>query len=91
MRSGWSRKAEVSVTQSCPTPCDLMNCHPPGSSVHAWDSSGKRYWSGQPFPSPGDFLDPGIEPGSLALQADSLLSEPPERTHNRVGWTPNPM
>ena len=33
-------------------------------------------WSGLPFPSPGDLPDPGIEPGSLALQADSLLSEP---------------
>ena len=30
------------------------------------------YWSGLPFPSPGDLPDPGIEPGSPALQADSL-------------------
>ena len=30
-----------------------------------------------PFPTPGDLPDPGIEPGSPALQADSLLSEPP--------------
>ena len=30
-----------------------------------------------PFPSPGDLPDPGIEPGSPTLQADSLLSEPP--------------
>ena len=35
------------------------------------------YWSGLPFPSPGDLPDPGIEPRSPALQADSLLSEPP--------------
>ena len=34
-------------------------------------------WSGLPFPSPGNFPKPGIEPGSPALQADSLLSEPP--------------
>ena len=33
--------------------------------------------SGQPFPSPGDLLNPGIEPGCPTLQADSLLSEPP--------------
>ena len=33
-------------------------------------------WSGQPFPSPGDLPDPGIEPRSPALQADSLSSEP---------------
>ena len=38
--------------------------------------SRQEYWSGLPFPSPGDLPDPGIEPGSLALQADSLPSEP---------------
>jgi len=32
----------------------------------------QEYWSGLPFPSPGDLLDPGIEPGSPASQADSL-------------------
>ena len=37
--------------------------------------SKREYWSGLPFPSPGDLPDPGIEPGSPALQADSL---PPE-------------
>ena len=37
----------------------------------------QEYWSGLPFLSPGDLLHPGIEPGSPALQADSLLSEPP--------------
>ena len=37
--------------------------------------SRQEYWSGLPFPSPGDLLDPGIEPGSPALQADSLLTE----------------
>ena len=39
--------------------------------------SGQEYWSGLPFPSPGDLPVPGIEPRSPALQADSLLSEPP--------------
>ena len=39
--------------------------------------SRQEYWSGLPFPSPGDLLDPGIEPQSPTLQADSLLSEPP--------------
>ena len=37
--------------------------------------SRQEYWSGLPFPSPGDLPDPGIEPGSPALQADSLLTE----------------
>ena len=36
-----------------------------------------EYWSGLPFPSPGDLPDPGIEPLSPALQVDSLQSEPP--------------
>ena len=39
--------------------------------------SRQEYWSGLPFPSPGDLPDPGIEPGSPALQADTLPSEPP--------------
>ena len=39
--------------------------------------SRQEYWSGLPFPSPGDLPNPGIEPGSPALQADSLPSEPP--------------
>ena len=37
----------------------------------------QEYWSGLPFHSPGDLPDPGMEPRSLALQADSLLSYPP--------------
>ena len=40
--------------------------------------SRKEYWSGLTFPSPGDLSDLGIEPGSPALQADSLLDEPLE-------------
>ena len=39
--------------------------------------SRQEYWSGWPFPSPEDLPNPGIEPASPALQADSLLSEPP--------------
>ena len=39
--------------------------------------SRRENWSGWPFPSPGDPPDPGIEPGSPELQADSLPSEPP--------------
>ena len=38
--------------------------------------SRQEYWSGLPFPSPGDLPDPGIEPGSPALEADALPSEP---------------
>ena len=39
--------------------------------------SRQGYWSGLPFPSPGDLPHPGIEPRSPALQADALISEPP--------------
>ena len=39
--------------------------------------SRQEYWSGLPFPSPGDLPHPGIKPGSPASQADALPSEPP--------------
>ena len=39
-----------------------------------------EYWSGELFPSPGDLLNPGIEPRSPALQVDSLPAEPPGKT-----------
>ena len=38
--------------------------------------SRQEYWSELLFPSPGDLSNPGMEPGSPALQADSLPSEP---------------
>ena len=43
--------------------------------------SRQEYWSGLPFPSPGDLPDPGIEPRSPALQADTLTSESPGKPH----------
>ena len=42
--------------------------------------SRQEYWSGLPFPFPGDFPDPRITPWSPALQADSLLPEPPRQS-----------
>ena len=39
--------------------------------------SSQEYWSGLPLLSPGDLPDPGIQPRSLAFQADTLTSEPP--------------
>ena len=39
--------------------------------------SRQEYWSGLPFPSPGDLPDPGIKPRSPTLQADALPFEPP--------------
>ena len=42
--------------------------------------SRQEYWSGLPFPSPGDLPNPGIEPRSPAMYADALPSEPPEKS-----------
>ena len=42
--------------------------------------SRQEYWSGLPFPSPGDLSNPGIEPRSPTLQADALTSEPPGKS-----------
>ena len=57
-----------------------MDCSPPGPSVHGILL--QEYQSELPFPSPGDLPDPGIEPRSRALQADSLPSEPPGKPQN---------
>ena len=43
--------------------------------------SRQEYWSGLPFPSPGDLPNPGIKPTSTALQADALTYEPPGNNH----------
>ena len=43
--------------------------------------SRQEYWSGLPFPSPGDLPNPGIEPRSPALLADALPSELPGKPH----------
>ena len=68
-------KVKVLVTQSCLILWDPMDHSLPGSSIHGF--SREEYWRGLPFPSPGDLPNPGIEPRFPALQADSLLSEPP--------------
>ena len=62
----------VLVVQSCLTFCDLMDCSLAGSCVHGILQA--KYFSGLPFPFPGDLPDPAIEPGHPALQADSLPS-----------------
>ena len=66
---------EVKVTQLCLTLCD------PRSQIFpctlSMEFSRQEYWSGFPFPFPGDLPDPGIKPRSPTLQADALPSEPP--------------
>ena len=41
--------------------------------------SRQEYWSGLPFPSPGDLPDPGIEPGSLAMTGRFFTTAPPTK------------
>ena len=73
---------------SCPTPIgkvkSLSRVHlfvTPWTVAHqvppSMGFSRQEYWSGLPFPSPGDCPNPGIEPMSPALQAEALTSEPP--------------
>ena len=57
------------VAQSCLTLCKPVAHQAPLSMGF----SRQEYWSGLPFPSPGDLPNPGIEPGSPALQADALF------------------
>ena len=69
----------VLVTQSCLILCDPVNCVAHQAAL-SMDFSRKEYWSGLPCPSPGDLPDSRIEPGSPALQVDSLLSKPPGKS-----------
>ena len=61
----------LSCVQLFATPWNVAHQAPPSMGF-----SRQEYWSGLPFPSPGDLPDPGIEPRSPALQADALTSEP---------------
>ena len=84
------------------TPWTVAHQGPPSMGF-----SRQEYWSALPFPPPGDLPDPGIEPGSPALQADALRSEPPGKplvsvymlmfiiiikpTHSIVGQKSHPL
>ena len=68
---------KVKVVQLCPT------LHDPMDYIHSVEFSRPDYWSGWSFSSPGDLPNPGMEPRSPTLQADSLLAEPegkPQKT-----------
>ena len=71
----WKQPMKVTVAQSCPTPCDPMDCSQPSSSFHGISKARILEWF--PFPPPVDLPNPGIEPGSPALQTGSLPSELP--------------
>ena len=77
-------ESESEVAQSCPTVCDpwtVAHQAPPSMGF-----SRQEYWSGLPFPSPGDFPDPGIEPRSPTLQADTLTSAPPGKPKDTLKY-----
>ena len=59
-----------SVSQSCPTLCDLMDCSPRQAAL-SMEFSRQEYWSGLPFPSPGDLPNPN--PGPLHCRWISYL------------------
>ena len=79
-------KVKVLVSQLCLTLCNSMACSLLGSSFHGILQ--QEYRSGLSFPSPGDLPDPRIEPGSPALQADSLPSKP---LGNPTFWSLSPV
>ena len=66
-------EVKVLAAQSCSILCNPMDYNPPGSSVHGNLQARILEWVA--FPSPRDLPDPGVEPRSPALQADSILSE----------------
>ena len=77
-----SKPCAVLVAQSCLTLCDPMIWSLPGTSVHG-DSPGKNIGVSSHALLQGDLPDPEIKSRSLALQVDSLLSEPLEKPHSK--------
>ena len=78
-------KSEVKVltTQQCLTLCDSM-FYIAHQAPLSMEFSRQGYWSGLPVSSPGVLLNPGKKPGSAALQADSLPSEPPVKSYRET-------
>ena len=70
------------VIQACPVLCDPTD-YIGYQAPLSMGFSRQEYWSGLPFPSPGDLPDPGTEPESPTLQAVSLQTEPPGKPGRR--------
>ena len=69
-------RSVISDSVTAWTVCSLHLC--------PWGFSRQEYWSGLPFPSPGDLPNPGIKPRSPALQVNSLPSKPPRKPNLSV-------
>ena len=80
---GTTQTAEGLVAQSCLTLYNPMDYIAHQVSLFKGFSR-QEYWSGLPFPSPGDLPDPGIESRSSGLQADCLLSELPGKLRHTI-------
>ena len=72
-----SARSAAVLLQSCPILCDPMDCNP-----RTRNSPGKNTGVDSHFLLQGIFLAQGLKPGSPALQADSLLPEPPGKVRN---------
>ena len=72
-------QVKMKVAQLC-----LTLCHPMGYTVPEF--SRPEYWSGLPFPSPGDLPNPVIKPRFPALKADSLPSELSGKPRSLIDW-----
>ena len=70
----------MQLAQSCPTLCDPVDCSPAGSSVHGILQARILEWVAISISR--DLPNPGIKPGSPALQADALSSEPAGKPYN---------
>ena len=77
------RKGKVSVAQLHLTVTPWTVARQASLSM---EFSRQEYWSGLPFLPPGGLPNPGTEPGSLALPADSLLTEPPGNPSKKVEY-----
>ena len=75
------------VAQLCQTLCDPMDCNPPSSSVHGIFQARILEWVAISFSRASS--QPMIEPGSPALQADSLTAEPPRKPYKAEKFVVN--
>ena len=75
----WCEPVSPGISQSSVSASHsvMSSSLPPLQAPLSMGFSSQEYWSGSPFPSPGDLPSPGVEPGSPTLQAECLLSEPP--------------
>ena len=77
-------ESESEVAQSCPTPWTVAHQAPPSMGF-----SREEYWSGVPFPSPGELPDPGIKPASPALAGECFAAAPPGELEYLLYYCPN--